>query len=149
MEEHVNYGEAVKLHTSILEAAGKSYGRFMVIEVVKLHAPNGNRFVPENIPSCLGCPVGDYAESENLWIDCLTLKTLNVWLKVDGYPSGIVMREPITCTPAERRFCPVCGPCTCRRAENPYRIVYARSCPLHGESSTHANGEGAKLRGWS
>lgn len=134
----MRYDEAVKLHAELLTAAGKHRGGPIVEAVVKLHAPTGMPWAPAAVPNCFGCPPGDYAESENLWVECLTLKTLNTWFHVKGYPTGVEAPSPIVCLPDNRSFCPIHGRCKCRMSDvAPGVKVLVLTCPLHGHGGIH------------
>ena len=147
MRYGMRYDEAVKLHAELLTAAGKHRGGPIVEAIVRLHAPNGVPAHPEEEQNCYGCPPGEYAESENTWKDCLTLKTMNTWFQVDGYPTGIEAPDPVVCTPSTSSSCPIHGRCNCRVEYSPYRITPARACPLHGEAGTHFYNNGTR-RQW-
>jgi hypothetical protein len=143
----MRYDVAVKLHAELLVGAGKHRGGPIVEAVVRLHAPVGVPACPADEPNCHGCPPGGYAESENAWEDCLTLKTMNTWFQVNDYPTGVEAPEPVTCTPAASSSCPVHGRCSCRVEYRPYRVIPARACPLHGEAGTHSYSNGPR-RQW-
>lgn len=55
--------------------------------------------------------------------------------------------SPVPCTGLAASWCPVCGTCTCPRYDDGGRVrddagtVWGASCPLHGATSTHAEGE--------
>ncbi len=145
----MRYDEAVKLHKRFVAAAiDDGFSGAIVRAVIALHAPTGMPAFPADEPCCFGCPPGEYAESMNAWEDCLTLKTMNTWFRVDGYPSGIEAPAPIVCEPIAPIFCPIHGRCTCRMERFPYRVIPARACPLHGESGVHTNRDGSKVREW-
>lgn len=59
------------------------------------------------------------------------------------------MLSPAPCTGFAASWCPVCGHCTCPRDKDgglPARPdgegrAWSASCPLHGATSTHAEGQ--------
>lgn len=73
--------EAVALHAAFRQAGGGE----IVQAVIALHAPMPIAY--SNFAECAGCNPGLYAESGTDWPECETLKVINQYLHVEGYPS--------------------------------------------------------------
>lgn len=135
------YSRAVEIHTAMLHACSSEE----LSAVVKLHSPSGVPAQPNTEPSCIGCPEGNYAETENLWEDCRTLMILNAWLHVDGFRAADVsafLPPPPVCSADEEyrrdHWCDIHGQCTCGNHQRPpYERYRSKTCPLHGEKTEH------------